>query len=149
MAAVRHVTLDLPGRLSDHSNVRPPTDVIAITSLPDASLNTRHLPPGAATCHPKRLRLLIHSALHPALNAVLDSVLCHRFCPPSSVLRSLPLQLQIIQPKHIPRRGGGIRRKDFDLEAMLTDVELVATTIEFAGGDHFRGVVEIVTFRTE
>jgi len=49
MAAVRRGACGEPGRLFGHSNVRPPTDVMAITSLPRDSRRpaTRHpgLPP--------------------------------------------------------------------------------------------------------
>jgi hypothetical protein len=42
MTAVRILTCVVPGRVTDLSDVRPPTDVMAITSLPQA-----------ATCHLK------------------------------------------------------------------------------------------------
>ena len=50
MTAVRGGMCDEPGKVTDHPHVRPPTDVMAITSLPRC---TRHLPPGAATRHLK------------------------------------------------------------------------------------------------
>ena len=50
MTAVRGGMYDEPGKVTDHPHVRPPTDVMAITSLPRC---TRHLPPGAATRHLK------------------------------------------------------------------------------------------------
>ena len=50
MAAVRRRTRHEPGKVTDYTGVRPPTDVMVITSLPRY---TRHLPPGAATRHPK------------------------------------------------------------------------------------------------
>jgi hypothetical protein len=34
MTAVRNGTRDEPGKVTDRSDVRPPTDVMAITSLP-------------------------------------------------------------------------------------------------------------------
>ena len=34
MAAVRKDTCVSPGKVTDHSDIRPPTDVMAITSLP-------------------------------------------------------------------------------------------------------------------
>ena len=39
MTAFRDRTHDEPGKVTDHSDVLPPTDVMAITSLPTA---TRH-----------------------------------------------------------------------------------------------------------
>jgi hypothetical protein len=36
MTAVRNGARDEPGKVTDRSDVRPPTDVMAITSLPDA-----------------------------------------------------------------------------------------------------------------
>jgi hypothetical protein len=39
MAAVRRGMCDEPGKVSDHTDVRPPTDVMAITSLPNAPAN--------------------------------------------------------------------------------------------------------------
>ena len=56
-AAVRSAGFDEPVRVVWSYEVRPPTDVMAITSLPDAARISRHLPPGAATRHLKRLRL--------------------------------------------------------------------------------------------
>ena len=50
MAAVRRRTRHEPGKVTDYTGVRPPTDVMVITSLPRY---TRHLPPGAATRHLK------------------------------------------------------------------------------------------------
>ncbi len=43
MAAVRRGMYVEPGKVTNHSNIRPPTDVMAITSLPHDS---------PATCHP-------------------------------------------------------------------------------------------------
>jgi len=36
MAAVLSATRVEPGKVTEHSKIRPPTDVMAITSLPDA-----------------------------------------------------------------------------------------------------------------
>ena len=66
MTAVRIGAHVEPGKVTDLSDIRPPTDVMAITSLPHARANhpvsgsplsaihPRHLPPRAATRHPKR-----------------------------------------------------------------------------------------------
>ena len=64
MTAVRIGARIEPGKVSDLSDIRPPTDVMAITSLPHARANhpvsgfplsahPRNLPPGAATRHLK------------------------------------------------------------------------------------------------
>ena len=64
MTAVRIGAHVEPGKVTDLSDIRPPTDVMAITSLPHArahhpisgsplSAHPRHLPPGAATRHPR------------------------------------------------------------------------------------------------
>ena len=66
MAAVRRGRCVEPSMIFGHSGVRPPTDVMAITSLPKATYHARHLPPGAATRHPKRCDA---SSVHPATDA--------------------------------------------------------------------------------
>jgi hypothetical protein len=43
MTAVRNSAYDEPGKVSDRSDVRPPTDVMAITSLPIATRHPRKL----------------------------------------------------------------------------------------------------------
>ena len=48
MTAVRIDARVEPGKVTDLTSIRPPTDVMAITSLPYAL--TRHLHPG---CHPR------------------------------------------------------------------------------------------------
>jgi hypothetical protein len=65
MTAVRSRASVEPGEVTDLSDIRPPTDVMAITSLPMTPsqssgflspfdwLASRHLPPGAATRHLK------------------------------------------------------------------------------------------------
>jgi hypothetical protein len=42
MTAVRNGKPDEPGKVTDRSEVRPPTDVMAITSLPFTSRNPRN-----------------------------------------------------------------------------------------------------------
>ena len=39
MTAVRIRARVVPGKVTDHPDIRPPTDVMAITSLPHASAN--------------------------------------------------------------------------------------------------------------
>jgi hypothetical protein len=63
MTAVRIGALVQSGKVTDTSNISPPTDVMVITSLPHtptnhpvsgfpwAAIHSRHPPPGAATCH--------------------------------------------------------------------------------------------------
>ena len=62
MTAVRRGTCVEPGKVTDHPDIRPPTDVMAITSLPQDSsatchpylnLETRTRYPTAETCDPK------------------------------------------------------------------------------------------------
>jgi hypothetical protein len=37
MTAVRSGACDEPGKMTDHANLHPPTDVMAITSLPKST----------------------------------------------------------------------------------------------------------------
>ena len=78
MTAVRIRTCLERGKVTDLSDLRPPTDVMAITSLPQVPANhpvsgfplsvylSRHLPPGAATRHLKCVHIGQHVVLsHP------------------------------------------------------------------------------------
>ena len=75
MAAVRRGTCDESGGISDRSKLRPPTDVMAITSLPIAHLQVA----GGG---------IVNSALRSVLNAVLDSALRGQICHPPSAIDS-------------------------------------------------------------
>ena len=71
MTAVRNGVRDEPGKVTDRSDVRPPTDVMAITSLPIATrhpriLNNKRTARGAVptpTPTPAKLRLLTATRL--------------------------------------------------------------------------------------
>ena len=66
MAAVRIRACHEPGEIFDRSKLCPPTDVMAITSLPDASVRSFSIQPSTFP---------IDSALDSVLYAAIDSVL--------------------------------------------------------------------------
>jgi hypothetical protein len=111
--------------------------------------------PAAVTCHLKHLSSFssIQPSIQPSTQSSTQSSIQSSVIHPALALApslpSLLLQLQIIQPKHIPRGGGRIRSKNLDLKTMFTDIELMTTTVQFTGGDDFGGIIEIVTFFAE
>jgi hypothetical protein len=67
MAAVRLGTCLEPGKITSRLHVRPPTDVIAITSLPIARLRWQVAAPGGGWQEIRPLSSALDSVLNPAL----------------------------------------------------------------------------------
>ena len=112
MAAVRHGTCGSPGIVFDHSIVSPPTDVMAITSLPkagDIHLKGNRRPDGVlggsfqvAGGGPRwRVAGIIHSAFHSVLHAVLNSVLFSTPTPSPNPFLLTPFPLELFHPTAI------------------------------------------------